>query len=91
MELKPGEKPSELQAIPRQKHGITKSALSAYLKAPYTVLNQHMRALGIHLEPFMRDDKYITKQYKRNTRPLTDDEARRIIERHRALQGRDED
>lgn len=48
----------------------------------------HLKALGIVLGPFVRDEKYVKKVYKSRKRWLTEEEARRIIERVHALRGR---
>lgn len=70
---------------------VTFSDLQRYLKIPLQdkrVLHAHCRALGIKLERFKRDEKYVKKQYKKHWRPFTEEEARRIMERHYGLIGR---
>lgn len=89
-ELKQGVKPSQLQSIPSRSTGFcTLTELKRYLNTQFYILHRHMAALGIVLEPFVRREKYMTKVYKKKTRLLTEDEARRIIERHRGMQGRE--
>lgn len=94
-ELKPGEKSYDKTFEPIRKAGFcTYWGMMRFLKIPHgshSHLDAHMKALGIVLEPFRRDDGFVTKQYKKHRRPFTEDEAKRIIERHRALQGRDEE
>lgn len=89
-ELKQGVKPSQLQRLPVSSSGFcTLTELKRYLNTQFYILHRHMAALGIVLEPFVRREKYMTKVYKKKTRLLTEDEARRIIERHRGMQGRE--
>lgn len=90
MELKPGQKSHELR-LAHIKGFTTFVGLSRFLGIPqgsHSILKAHMKALGITLEPFKRDEKYVKKQYKLYRRPFTEDEARRIIERHAYLTGR---
>lgn len=94
MELKEGEKPftKERQDHARRAHGYCSVIeISRYLKIGVLATQKHMAALGIVLEPFVRREKYMTKVYKRRTRLLTEQEAERIIARHRSMQGRDDD
>lgn len=92
-ELKEGVKCSNLQSVPtRSVEGFcTLTELKRYLNTQFDVLHRHMAALGIVLEPFVRRERYLVRVYKKKTRLLTEDEARRIIERHRSMQGRDVD
>ena len=76
----------------RKAGGYTFKELMAFLQikpGSHYILTNHMRALGITLEPFKRSEKYVTKQYKNVRRPFTEDEARRVMERHYAIIGRE--
>lgn len=89
MELKDGQKSYDLQRVALSKDGgITYTALMQFLETYPVVMNNHMRACGISLEPYYRNDRYVKKQYKRKRRPFSAEEASRIIARHRTLQGK---
>lgn len=48
----------------------------------------HLRALRIEVGPFVRDEPNVKKVYKFKKRWLTEEEAKRIIERVYAFRGR---
>jgi len=48
-------------------------------------MKAHLKACGIVLGPFIRDEPYKYKVYKRQFRHLTEAEARKLIERVRSL------
>lgn len=87
-ELKDGEK--SWQKMIKPKNGeYTLQSLRYFLGiAESSTLHAHCKALGIELTPYVRKDKYVSKVYKGRYRFLTEEEAGRIIERHRMLQGR---
>ncbi len=66
----------------------TMAAVRAKLGISGAEIKVHLKVLGIVLGPFVRDEPCVKTVYKHRKRWLTEEEAKRIVERVHALRGR---
>lgn len=86
-ELLPGEKSHQKMLKPPQGF-YTLWDVAKFLRTRTECVRRHCKSLGIALGPFERNEYAVTKTYKNQWRWLTEQEASKIISRHRQLQGR---